>query len=134
MIPKAGGEYEYLMVSFGNLFGFLFIWTFIIIIIPASFALTALTFADYVLQPIYPSCEPPLTARLLLAASSIRKIKCLNTRFWNGNIIFIILVIITLINCLSVKWTNIVQNLFTLGKVAGLLMIIGLGVYSLIMG
>ena len=33
------------MVAFGDLWGFLFIWTFTIIILPASFALTALTFA-----------------------------------------------------------------------------------------
>lgn len=71
MIPKAGGEYEYLMVSFGKLPGFLFIWTFIIIMIPTSFALTALTFADYALQPFYPDCDPPLSARLLLGAASI---------------------------------------------------------------
>jgi amino acid transporter len=73
MIPKAGGEYEYLKFQFGDLYGFLFIWTFIIIIIPASFALTALTFADYVLQPVFTSCEAPLEARLLLAASAICK-------------------------------------------------------------
>lgn len=73
MIPKAGGEYEYLMVSFGKLSGFLFIWTFIMIILPASFALTAITFADYVLQPFYPDCLPPKSARLLLAAASISK-------------------------------------------------------------
>lgn len=42
--------------------------------------------------------------------------------------------IITLVNCVSVKLTNWVQNLFTLGKVAGLLMIIALGIYSLYMG
>lgn len=74
MIPKAGGEYEYLMVSFGKLSGFLFIWTFIMIILPASFALTALTFANYILQPIYPDCDPPKSARLLFAAASICKI------------------------------------------------------------
>jgi amino acid transporter len=71
MIPKAGGEYEYLMAAFGSLPGFLFIWTFLIIIIPASFALSAFIFADYVLQPFYPTCDPPIEARLLLAATSI---------------------------------------------------------------
>lgn len=71
MIPKAGGEYEYLMVSFGKLPGFLFIWTFTIVMIPASFALSALIFADYTLQPFYDGCAPPFSARVLLAASSI---------------------------------------------------------------
>ena len=73
MIPKAGGEYEYLMVAFGNLPGFLFIWTFITIIIPASFALTALTFADYLLKPFYLDCDAPLNARILIAAAALCK-------------------------------------------------------------
>lgn len=71
MIPKAGGEYEYLMYSFGKLSGFLFIWTLVVIMIPASFALSAYIFADYILQPFYPTCDPPHSARLLLAAGSI---------------------------------------------------------------
>jgi len=50
MIPKAGGEYEYLMTAFGNLLGFLFVWAQLIIIIPTANAVAALTFADYLLQ------------------------------------------------------------------------------------
>ncbi len=30
MIPKAGGEYEYLMVAFSPVYGFLFIWAFVV--------------------------------------------------------------------------------------------------------
>lgn len=72
MIPKAGGEYEYLMLSFGKLPAFLFIWTFVIVMIPSSFALSALNFADYALQPFYNGCSPPLAARLALGAAAIR--------------------------------------------------------------
>lgn len=114
MIPKAGGEYEYLMVCFGKIYGFLFIWTFIIIILPASFALTALTFADYSLQPFFSTCDPPFSARILLAACS--------------------LLIITFVNCVSVKWTNYLQNVFSISKLVGLLFIIALGIYGLVMG
>lgn len=38
------------------------------------------------------------------------------------------------INCWSVKVTNAIQNIFTVAKIAGLLIIIGLGIYSLSMG
>jgi hypothetical protein len=34
----------------------------------------------------------------------------------------------------SVKWANIFQNIFSLGKVAGLLIIIGFGIWSMAMG
>lgn len=71
MIPKAGGDYEYIMTAFGSLYGFLFVWSQLVIIIPTANAVAALTFADYILQPIYDSCEAPNTARILLAASAV---------------------------------------------------------------
>ena len=48
--------------------------------------------------------------------------------------LFDFLGIITFINCVSVKWANIFQNIFSIGKVAGLLIIIAFGVYSMAMG
>ena len=36
MIPKAGGDYEYILAAFGNLYGFLFVWSQLIIIIPTA--------------------------------------------------------------------------------------------------
>jgi L-type amino acid transporter 5 len=73
MIPKAGGEYEYLMTAFGNLLGFLFVWAQLIIIIPTANAVAALTFADYLLQPFFPDCVIPNIARICLAASAVCK-------------------------------------------------------------
>lgn len=73
MIPKAGGEYEYLMTAFGNLPGFLFVWGQLVIIIPTANAVAALTFADYLLQPFFPNCLIPNLARISLAASAVCK-------------------------------------------------------------
>ena len=53
MIPKAGGDYEYIMAAFGSVWGFLFVWSQLTIIIPTANAVAALTFADYILQPIF---------------------------------------------------------------------------------
>ena len=44
------------------------------------------------------------------------------------------LVILTILNCVSVKWVDRVQNIFTAGKIIALLIIIGMGFYCLIMG
>ena len=38
------------------------------------------------------------------------------------------------LNSMSVKLTNLIQNLFTVAKIGGLLVIIGLGMYCLAMG
>lgn len=114
MIPKAGGDYEYIMTAFGSLYGFLFVWSQLIIIIPTANAVAALTFSDYILQPIYTDCEAPLTSRVLIAASAV--------------------LILTWLNCVSVKWVNRIQNVFSAGKIIALLTIIGFGVYCLIQG
>lgn len=114
MMPRAGGEYEYLINAFGDFPAFLFIWTFVIIMIPASFALTALTFADYTLKIFFVECSPPYTSRLLLAAAAI--------------------IFVTVINCVSLKWVNYTQNAYNIGKIAGLFLIIGFGIYCLFIG
>lgn len=114
MIPKAGGEYEYLMKAFGNMLGFLFVWGQLVIIIPTANAVAALTFADYLLQPLFPDCDIPNLARVCVAASAV--------------------LILTLLNCVSVKWVTRIQNIFSTGKISALLLIIGMGIYCLIIG
>lgn len=114
MIPKAGGDYEYIMAAFGGCAGFLFVWSQLIIIIPTANAVAALTFADYILQPIYSTCETPFVPRLLIAACSV--------------------LILTFVNCVSVKWVTRIQNFFTAGKVIALIIIICLGAYCLFLG
>lgn len=73
MIPKTGGEYEYFKIAFGDIFGFLFVWTMTFIYNPASTAIAALTFSDYLLQSFFPSCPIPMDARVCLAAAAISK-------------------------------------------------------------
>ena len=70
-ILKSGGDYAYINEAFGPLPAFLFLWVALLIIIPTGNAITALTFAYYILQPIYTTCDPPQEAVLLLAALAI---------------------------------------------------------------
>lgn len=76
MITKSGGEYSYLMAAFGRIPAFLFAWTSVLIIRPASGAIIALTFAEYVAKPFYPApdCQPPTYLMKLLACSCLGKI------------------------------------------------------------
>lgn len=68
MIPKSGGDYAYINEAFGPLPAFLYLWVALFVIIPTGNAITALTFAQYILQPLWPACNPPITAIRLIAA------------------------------------------------------------------
>lgn len=68
MIPKSGGDYAYIGVAFGPLLAFLYLWVALLILVPTGNAITALTFAQYLLQPFWPTCDAPIEAVRLLAA------------------------------------------------------------------
>ena len=72
-IPKSGGDYAYIREAFGPLPAFLFLWVAMLIIMPTGNAIAALTFANYILQPIFPTCTPPENAVRLFAAIVICK-------------------------------------------------------------
>ncbi|KAH7636579.1 Y+L amino acid transporter 2 [Dermatophagoides farinae] len=107
-IPESGGDYVYIQKAFGPLPSFLFLWVSILIIQPAGNAIAAMTFANYILQSIYPTCSPPANAVRLIAA--------------------IVIVLLIFINCFNVKWSTRVQDSFTFAKIIALLIIIGCGV------
>ncbi|KAH9421678.1 Y+L amino acid transporter 2 [Dermatophagoides pteronyssinus] len=109
-IPESGGDYIYIQKAFGPLPAFLFLWVSILIIQPAGNAIAAMTFANYILQSLYPTCSPPENAIRLIAA--------------------IIIILLIFINCFNVKWATRVQNSFTFTKIIALLLIIGCGCWK----
>lgn len=114
MIPKSGGDYAYIGEAFGPLPAFLYLWVALLILVPAGNAITAITFAQYLLQPLWPTCEAPYESVRLLAAL----ITCL----------------LTAINCYNVKWVTRVTETFTGMKVGALLVIVAAGAWYLFMG
>ena len=70
---QSGGDYAYIHEAFGALPAFLYLWAALLVIIPAGNAITALTFANYLLQPFWPECDPPVVATRLIAALVICK-------------------------------------------------------------
>lgn len=82
MIPESGGMYCYLHEAFGALPAFLYMWVTTVIRNSAGAAIVALTFANYLLQPLFPGCEAVSDAatRLiaaLLICESFRRLACL---------------------------------------------------------
>lgn len=75
-IPKSGADYAYIREAFGEALAFLRLWIECIVVRPCSKAVVALTFAYYVIEPIFPNCEQPEDAARLLAAVCICKSFC----------------------------------------------------------
>lgn len=114
MIPRSGGDYAYIEVAFGPLPAFLYLWVALLILVPTGNAITALTFAQYLLKPFWPTCDAPTEAIQILAAL----ITCL----------------LTVINCYNVKWVARVTDIFTGTKILALLVIVGAGIYYFFAG
>lgn len=47
--PKAGGEYAYIKCTFGDVAGFVMAWTKVLILLPAFYAILAMTAVDYIM-------------------------------------------------------------------------------------
>ena len=72
-ILTSGADYGYILQAYGDLPAFLFLWVCLVVLVPTGNAITALTFANYVLQPLVGDCGPPQAAVTLLAALCISK-------------------------------------------------------------
>ncbi|KAG7468298.1 hypothetical protein MATL_G00141550 [Megalops atlanticus] len=114
MITKSGGEYPYLMEAYGSVMAYLYSWTTIMVLKPSSFAIIALSFAEYAATPFYPGCTPPVVVMKCLAAASI--------------------LLIVLVNCVSVKLASYVQNFFTAAKLFIIIVIVVAGIVMVAQG
>ncbi|GBN46475.1 Y+L amino acid transporter 2, partial [Araneus ventricosus] len=113
-IPASGCHFTYIHMSFGEIPAFMYLWAQMAVLTPVSLAIVSLTFANYILTPLFPSCVVPVNAVRLVAALPI----CL----------------LTYINCRNVAWATRVQDVFTFAKVAALIIIIIAGAYQLFLG
>ena len=116
MMPHAGGQYVYLRESWNPLIGFLYGWTFFLVIQTGTIAAVAVAFAKYtgVLIPWFSEQHTLLQiGNFKISAAQILAIMSI--------------AVLTFINAKGVKLGKIVQNSFTFTKSTALILLIILG-------
>lgn len=121
---ESGGVYEYLRLSFGNLFSFLFGWTDFTIIGTASVAALSFIFS-HTINSLVPLPNPlEHLAHISIAnfiypfADSGIKILAIST-----------IVLLTWVNYKGVKESGVVNNIVTSAKILGILILIVIGLF-----
>jgi APA family basic amino acid/polyamine antiporter len=105
MFPEAGGVYVYLKEAYGDIFGFLYGWAYLLVICTGAIAALSITFAKY-LGFLVPLNEKETLA---VAVSAI--------------------IVATIINILRVKAGEIFSNVFTGLKLIGISAVILIGFF-----
>jgi APA family basic amino acid/polyamine antiporter len=105
MFPQAGGVYVYLKEAYGDLFGFLYGWVYLVVITSGANAALSIACAYY-LAFLFPLNQAGITTVAIIA-----------------------LVVVTAINILRVRAAEVFTNLFTGLKLIGIAAIIGIGFF-----
>jgi basic amino acid/polyamine antiporter, APA family len=133
MMPRAGGQYVYLREALGPLWGFLYGWTLFLVIQTGTVAAVGVAFGKF-LGYFFPSVSadnwiwhiakvPPLhVGPMVLGNMDVG----LNTQNLCG---IIIVLFLTGLNIFGIRGGALVQNVFTIAKVAALAGLVVAGVF-----
>jgi APA family basic amino acid/polyamine antiporter len=111
-MPHAGGQYVYLREAFGPLYGFLYGWTFFMVIQTGTIAAVAVAFAKF-LGVFVPEVS---AANKILPFLSTQQL-----------VAIALIVLLTWVNTRGIRTGAVVQNVFTVVKTAALLGLIAAG-------
>lgn len=136
MMPKAGGQYVYLREALGPMWGFLYGWTFFLVIQTGTIAAVGVAFGKF-LSFFIPAMAANSPGFWLVGPFHIGVINVgpLPIGNWNvglnmQNLAGILsIVLLTIVNVFGVKTGAMVQNIFTFAKTAGLLGLVFLGIF-----
>jgi len=116
-MPHAGGQYVFLREAFGPMFGFLYGWTLFLVIQTGTIAAVVVAFAKFsgLFVPWISASRVlvPLPFGYHLSSQHLAAI--------------VVLAILTWVNCSGLREGATVQNIFTVAKVGGLLVLMVMG-------
>lgn len=116
-MPRAGGQYVFLREAFGPLFGFLYGWTLFLVIQTGTIAAVVVAFAKFLglFLPWISASRILVSLPLGYSLSSQQLVAIL------------VIALLTAVNCKGLREGATVQNIFTVAKVSGLLVLVFMG-------
>jgi APA family basic amino acid/polyamine antiporter len=126
MMPKAGGQYVYLREAFSPLWGFLYGWTFFLVIQTGTIAAVGVGFARYlgILWPTVSETNYDYLVKPIHLGNSGYALS-LSTAQLVG---VLMIVFLTWMNTRGLQLGKLVQNTFTIAKTGSLIALILLGI------
>jgi APA family basic amino acid/polyamine antiporter len=129
MFPKAGGQYVYLKESYNKLTAFLYGWSLFAVIQTGTIAAVGVAFSKFTAYLIPSFSEDNILYKLQIGTDAAGAAKFFTISA--AQVVSILLILLlTLINTRGVKSGKIIQNTFTLTKLASLF---GLIIFGFIM-
>ncbi len=122
LIPETGGQFVYFERMYGPFFAFLYGWALFAIIQCGSIAAVAYVFAEYSTQFIMlpeASAEVAAWSFRLPFIGDVTPFKELGTK----GLAAAVIILLTVVNYLGVKFGGIVQDIFTIAKVAAMVLL-----------
>ena len=116
-MPHAGGQYVFLREAFGPLFGFLYGWTSFLVIQTGTIAAVVVAFSKFI-GIFLPWVS---TSRILVPFPFGYHLSSQHL------VAILVLAFLTWVNCMGLREGATVQNIFTVTKVGGLLVLLVMG-------
>jgi len=124
MMPKAGGQYVYLRESYSPFWGFLYGWTYFLVIQTATIAAVAVGFGRYI-GVLFPSVSETNYIINPVRISTSSYAFSLSTAQLVG---ILMIALLTWMNTRGLRLGKLVQNVFTFAKTGSLIALIILGI------
>jgi APA family basic amino acid/polyamine antiporter len=129
MIPETGGQYIYFERMYGPFFAFLYGWAVFVVMQCGSIAAVAYVFAEYATQFVtLPEFSASVAAWSfhLPFIGDVTPLKEIGTK----GLAAALILLLTAVNYVGVRFGGLVQNLFTIAKLAAMLLLV-LGAFLL---
>lgn len=122
MMPQAGGMYVYLREAFSPLLGFLYGWTLLTVIQTGTIAAVAIAFARF------SGVAFPIISESHYLIAPVRVLPGYAFSLSTAQALALSIILLTaIINCYGVQWGKLIQNIFTVAKLTGMVALLVLG-------